>query len=215
MPNEQAQWYVIHTYSGYENKVASNIQRMVETRGLENLIFETKIPTEVLVDTEEDAEEYASYAEGSEEDEEDAVKYDDYVDDEDEDGNAKRPKAKKARKPEEHKLFPSYVLIKMVMNDATWHIVRNIRGVTGFVGPGSKPVPLTEKEVEALGVEVHVKKPQYAVGDSVMVVSGFIAGSIARVEEINEQTGRIKVTANIGGRETVVEMDASEVEPIK
>ena len=103
----------------------------------------------------------------------------------------------------------------MIMNDETWHIVRNIRGVTGFVGPGSKPVPLTEKEVEALGVEVRVRKPSYAVGDSVMVVAGFIAGSVATVNEINEATGRIKITANIGGRETVVEMDANEVEPLK
>ena len=103
----------------------------------------------------------------------------------------------------------------MIMNDETWHIVRNIRGVTGFVGPGSKPVPLTEREVEALGVEVHVRMPAYAVGDSVMVVAGLIAGSIATVEEIDESTGRIKIKANIGGRETAVELDANEVEPLK
>ncbi len=198
MANEQALWYVIHTYSGYENKVAENIQRMVETRGLENLIHETRIPTEIVVDSEEEADDYI----------ESVKSYDDEADE-----TEKKPE--KEKKPVEHKLFPSYVLIKMVMNDATWHIVRNIRGVTGFVGPGSKPVPLTDKEVEALGVEVRVKERAYGVGDSVMVVAGFIAGSIARVEEINETTGRIKITANIGGRETAVELDASEVEPLK
>ena len=198
MANEQALWYVIHTYSGYENKVAENIQRMVETRGLENLIHETRIPTEIVVDSEEEADDYI----------ESVKSYDD-------EAAETEKKPAKEKKPVEHKLFPSYVLIKMVMNDATWHIVRNIRGVTGFVGPGSKPVPLTDKEVEALGVEVRVKERAYGVGDSVMVVAGFIAGSIATVDEINETTGRIKITANIGGRETAVELDASEVEPLK
>ena len=208
MSNEMAQWYVIHTYSGYENKVAANIQKMIEMRGLENLIFETRIPTEVLVESEQDADEYLINA--AFEDETESTE-----DDEDDAGSEKAKKRKKDQKPVEHKLFPSYVLIKMIMNDETWHIVRNIRGVTGFVGPGSKPVPLTEKEVEALGVEVRVRKPSYAVGDSVMVVAGFIAGSVATVNEINEATGRIKITANIGGRETVVEMAANEVEPLK
>lgn len=196
MGNNDALWYVIHTYSGYENKVAENIQRMVETRGLENLIFETRIPTEIVVDSEEEADDYIEASE---------------TDAEDEDGK----KPVKEKKAVEHKLFPSYVLVKMVMNDETWHIVRNIRGCTGFVGPGSRPVPLTDKEVEALGVEVRVRKPAYEVGDSVMVVAGLIAGSIATVEEINEATGRIKISANIGGRVTAVELDANEVEPLK
>ena len=213
MSNEQAAlWYVIHTYSGYENKVAANIERMVETRGLENLIFETRIPTESLVDAEEEADEYRKTDDYVDEDDTDSETEngDDYTEDEE---NA--PKKRKTGKPTEHKLFPSYVLVKMIMNDETWHIVRNIRGVTGFVGPGSKPVPLTDKEVEALGVEVHVRKPAYAVGDSVMVVAGLIAGSIATVEEIDETAGRIKIKANIGGRETAVELDANEVEPLK
>ena len=211
MSNEQAALgYVIHTYSGYENKVAANIERMVETRGLENLIFETRIPTEILVDSEEEADEYRKGDDYVDEDDvSEADKGDDYTDDED------IAKKRKTGKPTEHKLFPSYVLVKMIMNDETWHIVRKIRGVTGFVGPGSKPVPLTEREVEALGVEVHVRKPAYAVGDSVMVVAGLIAGSIATVEEIDESTGRIKIKANIGGRETAVELDANEVEPLK
>ena len=213
MSNEQAAlWYVIHTYSGYENKVAANIERMVETRGLENLIFETRIPTEILVDSEEEADEYRKTDDYVDEDDTDSETEsgDDYTDDEE-----SAPKKRKTGKPTEHKLFPSYFLVKMIINDETWHIVRNIRGVTGFVGPGSKPVPLTDKEVEALGVEVHVRKPAYAVGDSVMVVAGLIAGSIATVEEIDETAGRIKIKANIGGRETAVELDANEVEPLK
>ena len=202
MANEAAAlWYVIHTYSGYENTVAANIERMVETRGLENLIFETRIPTEILVDSEKEADEYLTSENTAEDSEADDTE------------TAGKPE--KEKKLTEHKLFPSYVLVKMIMNDETWHVVRNIRGVTGFVGPGSKPVPLTDREVEALGVEVHVRKPAYEVGDSVMVVAGFIAGSIATVDEINESTGRIKITANIGGRETAVELDASEVEPLK
>lgn len=128
MSNEQAAlWYVIHTYSGYENKVAANIERMVETRGLENLIFETRIPTEILVDSEEEADEYRKGDDYVDEDDaSEADKGDDYTDDED------TAKKRKTGKPTEHKLFPSYVLVKMIMNDETWHIVRNIRGVTGF-----------------------------------------------------------------------------------
>ena len=172
---QSAKWYVVHTYSGYENKVAQNIEKVVENRKLHDTIQQVRVPIEIV--EEKDAK-----------------------------GNVKEA---------ENKLFPSYVLVKMVMTDESWYIVRNTRGVTGFVGPGSKPVPLTDKEVEALGVEIKVRKPAYAVGDSVMVVSGFIAGVIATVNEIDESTGRIKITANIGGRETAVELDANEVEPLK
>ena len=199
MSNEaQALWYVVHTYSGYENKVAENIERLVEYRGLQDLIFETRIPTEIVVDTQEEADEYLDSLE---------VEYDD-------DGN-EIVKAPKEKKPTEHKMFPSYVLVKMVMNDESWHVIRNIRGVTGFVGPGSRPVPLTEEEVAALGVDVRVRESAYNVGDSVIVVSGFLAGSIATVKEIDSASGRIKVAALINGRETNVEMNANEVEPLK
>ena len=200
MTNEaQALWYVVHTYSGYENKVAENIQRLVEYRGLQNLIFETRIPTEIVVDSQEEADDYL-YSMGEPE-------YDD-------DGNEIK-KAPKEKKPTEHKMFPSYVLVKMIMNDESWHVIRNIRGVTGFVGPGSRPVPLTEEEVAALGVDVRVRQAAYDVGDSVIVVSGFLAGSIATVKEIDSASGRIKVAALINGRETNVEMNANEVEPLK
>lgn len=208
MSNEaKALWYVIHTYSGYENKVAANIQRMIETRGLQDLIFETRIPTEIVMAGEPDEDEDEEYEEES------ASLYD--FDDENETESKPKKRVKREKKEQEHKLFPSYVLVKMVMNDETWHVVRNIRGCTGFVGPGSKPVPLTDKEVEALGVEVRVRKLAYAVGDSVMVVAGFLAGALATVKEIHEDTGRIKVDANIDGREAVVELNMSDVEPVK
>ena len=200
MSNEaQALWYVVHTYSGYENKVAENIERLVEYRGLQDLIFETRIPTEIVVDSQEEADDYLYSSQEPE--------YDD-------DGN-EIVKAPKEKKPTEHKMFPSYVLVKMVMNDESWHVIRNIRGVTGFVGPGSRPVPLTEEEVAALGVDVRVRESAYNVGDSVIVVSGFLAGSIATVKEIDSASGRIKVAALTNGRETNVEMNANEVEPLK
>ncbi len=199
MSNEnKGLWYVVHTYSGYENKVAENIERLVSYRGLQDLIFETRIPTEIVVDTQEEADDYLDSLE---------PEYDD-------DGNEIK-KAPKEVKPKEHKMFPSYVLVKMVMNDDTWHVVRNIRGVTGFVGPGSRPVPLTEAEVEALGVDVRIREAAYNVGDSVMVVAGLFAGSVATVKEIDAAANRIKVTALVGGRETVVELGANEVEAIK
>ena len=130
-------WYVIHTYSGYENKVATNIEKIVENRGLQNMIFDVRIPTETVVE-----------------------------------------KTEKEEKEIERKLFPSYVLVKMVMNDESWHIIRNTTGVTGFVGPGSRPVPLTEEEVEALGVEVRVIEIHFSVGDSVRICDGPLSGFI-------------------------------------
>lgn len=222
MSNEsQALWYVVHTYSGYENKVAENINRMVESRNLGDLIFETRIPTEIVVDSKEEADDYIDSLDKEETKDEEDFGEDDYFDeDEDEDGTVRKRRKRKAsakaeKKPTEHKMFPSYVLVKMIMNDESWHVVRNIRGVTGFVGPGSKPVPLTDDEVAALGVDVRIREAEYAVGDSVIVVAGFLAGSIATVREIDESTGRIKVTALINGKETNVDMNASEVEPLK
>ncbi len=198
MSNENnARWFVLHTYSGYENKVAANIAKIVENRGLQNLIFETRIPTELVLESKQE--------------------YDDYVGtpivELDEDGN---PKEKKEPKPELHKLFPSYVLIKMIMNDESWHVVRNIRGVTGFVGPGSKPVPLSDEEVQALGIaEVRVENIKFSVGDSVIVVAGPFAGSVVTVKEIDDENRRVKVLITFGGKESVIEMDAKDVEAVK
>ena len=195
--NETGNWYVLHTYSGYENKVATNIERLVENRGLGHLIFETKIPLEPETDApEEEIEEV-----------EEEVSYDEFDDE-----KPKRPK--KEKKKEELKLFPSYVLIRMIMNDESWTAVRNIRGVTGFVGPESKPVALTEAEMAALGVEAVKPELDFAVGDSVNVVGGPLVGSMVTVLEIDDNTGKIKVQAFFAGREIVAEMDSTDVEPI-
>lgn len=170
-----AHWYVAHTYSGYENKVKTNLEKIVENRGLGDKIFDVRIPveTEIVQDGE-------------------------------------------VSKEVESKIFPSYVLVKMVMTDETWHVVRNITGVTGFVGPGSHPIPLSDDEVAAIGVE----KPaatllSFAVGDSVKIVAGALTGFIGRVEEISEDKKKIKVIASMFGRETPVELDSTSVERIK
>lgn len=170
--NDGLRWYVAHTYSGYENKVKANIEKIVENRGLGDVIQDVVIPVETIVET---------------------------------DGETS--------KEVESKLFPSYVLIKMVMNDATRHIVRNIRGVTGFVGPDSQPVPLTDDEIKTLGVGVHKTfSVDYNVGDTVILVSGSMAGNTAIVKEIDPEAGMVKATMLVGGREAVVEFEASAAE---
>ena len=166
-------WYVVHTYTGYENKVATNIEKIVENRGLENLILAVNIPVEKVIEKSDSGE-----------------------------------------KEIERKLFPSYVLVKMVMNDETWHIIRNTTGVTGFVGPGSRPVPLTEEEVERMGVEVRTIEIKFAVGDSVRITDGPLSGFIGLVEEISDDKTKIKVTASLFGRETKVELNSNQVKPL-
>lgn len=163
-------WYVVHTYSGYENKVAQNIEKIVENRGFESLILSVNVPVEKVVETTE-----------------------------------------KGEKEIERKLFPSYVLVKMVMNDETWHIIRNTTGVTGFVGPGSRPVPLTDEEVERMGVEVRTIEIKFAVGDSVKIIDGPLAGFIGLVDEISDDLKTVKVTASLFGRETKVELNSNQV----
>ena len=170
-----ARWYVAHTYSGYENKVKTNLEKIVENRSLQNKIFDIQIPTVTEIVQEGEAS-----------------------------------------KEVESKVFPSYVLIKMIMTDETWHVVRNITGVTGFVGPGSRPIPLSDDEVAAIGVE----KPAttvltFEVGDSVKIIAGALNGFIGRVEEISEDKKKIKVMASMFGRETPVELESSSVERIK
>lgn len=191
------EWFVLHTYSGYENKVAANIAKIVENRGLQDLIFETRIPTETVVN--------------------DGEVYDDYVEDQlvveyDDDGNEK---PKKGPRTETHKLFPSYVLVKMIMNDDSWHVVRNITGVTGFVGPGSRPVPLSDEEVEALGVDLRPADIKFTVGESVYVIAGPFAGSIVTVKEIDSDKRRIKASILFGGKESTVDIAVKDVEALK
>ncbi|MBQ4054264.1 MAG: transcription termination/antitermination factor NusG [Clostridia bacterium] len=171
----EVRWYVAHTYSGYENKVKTNLEKIIENRGLHHLIHDVRIPVEITVENE------------GEEDE----------------------------KEVESKVFPSYVLVKMLMTDESWHVVRNIRGVTGFVGPGSKPVPLTDEEVAAIGVETRVVELKYAVGDSVKIVAGPLTGFVGVVEEISDDKKKIKVIASMFGRETPVELDSDSVEVIE
>lgn len=163
-------WYVVHTYSGYENKVATNIEKIVENRGLHDLILAVNVPVEKVIETTD-----------------------------------------KGEKEIERKLFPSYVLVKMVMNDETWHIIRNTTGVTGFVGPGSRPVPLTDEEVERMGVEVRTIEIKFSVGDSVRIIDGPLSGFIGIVEEISEDLKTVKVSASLFGRETKVELSSNQV----
>jgi len=168
--SENAQWYVVHTYSGYENKVASNLQKIVENRNLQEVIQDIKIPTEMVTEVKD---------------------------------NIKREV--------ERKIFPSYVLVKMVMNDETWHVVRNTRGATGFVGSGSHPEPLTDKEVESLGVEKHEVQVSFAVGDSVRIVEGPLEGFIGTVDELELEKFRVRVIVSMFGRETPVELEIDQV----
>jgi len=172
--NEKALWYVVHTYSGYENKVASNLQLVVENRGIQDLIQDVRVPTEIVTEIKDEK-----------------------------------------KREVERKIFPGYVLVKMVLTPETWFIVRNIRGCTGFVGPESKPVPLTDEEIIRLGVDgSHVVELPYEVGDSVKIVDGPFEGLIAIVTEINAEKGKVTVTLSMFGRETATEVDIENVVPI-
>ena len=169
--SENAKWYVVHTYSGYENKVKADIEKSIENRNMSDLILDIQVPMEEVVETK--------------------------------DGQKKIVMKKK---------FPSYIIIKMVMTDETWYIVRNTRGVTGFVGPGSKPVPLTEEEAVKMGAETRVVAINYDVGDSVKVMEGPLESFIGIVEEIYMDKKKVKVCVSMFGRETPVELDFDQVE---
>lgn len=168
--SDAAKWYVVHTYSGYENKVAQNIEKAVESRQLHDLIQEIKIPTETVVEIKDNKE-----------------------------------------REVERKLFPSYVIVKMVMTDDSWYVVRNIRGVTGFVGPGSKPVPLTKEEIDKLGVEEKKVEVNYKVGDTVKVIDGAIEGFEGAVIELDVENNKVTVSVSMFGRETPVELELNQV----
>ena len=179
-----SRWYVVHTYSGYENKVAGNIEKVVENRKMHDQILEVKIPTETVVEVKEDK-----------------------------------------TKEVERKLFPGYVMVKMAVemneddqpeiSDEAWLVVRNPRGVTGFVGPESKPTPLTEEEVYRLGVEKRTVEVNYAVGDTVNIVDEIFDGFTGRVEAIDVDNNMVRVTVSaLFGKETMVELELDQVEPI-
>ncbi len=170
---DEAKWYVVHTFSGYENKVATNLETIVENRHLQDWIHEVRVPTETVVETK--------------------------------DGQ---------RREVERKVFPGYVLVKMVMSDESWFVVRNVRGCTGFVGPNGKPVPLTEREVAALGVEKKEIIVNYAVGDTVTIIDGPLENFTGVVEEIDQEKNMVRVTISMFGRETSVELELDQAEQL-
>ena len=173
--SDEAKWYVIHTYSGYENKVASTLQTTVENRGLQDMIPDVKVPTEIVTEIREDG----------------------------------------SSKEVERKLFPGYVFVKMVYTDETWYVVRNIRGCTGFVGPSSKPVPLTEQEVYKMGVESRVVEVAYDVGDQVRIIDGPLEDFVGIVDELDTDKNYVKVTISMFGRETPVELELNQAEKLE
>ena len=172
---DEAKWYVIHTYSGYENKVASTLQTTVENRGLQDMIPDVKVPTEIVTEIKDDG----------------------------------------SSKEVERKLYPGYVFVKMVYTDETWYVVRNIRGCTGFVGPSSKPVPLTENEVFKMGVETRVVEVSYDVGDQVRIIDGPLEDFVGIVDELDTDKNYVKVTISMFGRETPVELELNQAEKLE
>ena len=170
---EHANWYVVHTYSGYENTVKATIEKYVENRHLQDLIHEISIPLETVTEITDNGP-----------------------------------------KDVQRKVFPGYVLVKMVMTDETWHVVRNIRGVTGFLGSGNKAIPLSEDDIASLGVEKREIVVQYQVGDNVRITDGALESFLGVVEEIDLDHGKVRVMVSMFGRETPVELELDQIEPV-
>lgn len=171
--SDRARWYVVHTYSGYENKVKANLEKAIENRNLESLIHDIQVPMEEVI--------------------------------EEKDGKQKVSLKKK---------FPGYVLVKMLMGDEAWYVVRNTRGVTGFVGPGSKPVPLSDEEVESMGVLEMPIDIDLEVGESIRIISGPLRDSVAIIQEIIADKHKVKALVDMFGRETLAELDFNQVEKL-
>ena len=170
----EAKWYVVHTYSGYENKVKANIEKTIENRHLEEEILEVRVPMQDVVEMKNGA-----------------------------------------KKTVQKKMFPGYVLINMVMNDDTWYVVRNTRGVTGFVGPGSKPVPLTEAEMKPLGIKTENVSIDFAEGDTIVVVAGAWKDTVGLVQRIDYGKQTATINVELFGRETPVEISFAEVRKLQ
>ena len=166
----EARWYVVHTYSGYENKVKANIEKTIENRHLEDQILEVRVPLQEVVEMK----------------------------------NGRKQTVQK-------KMFPGYVLINMIMNDDTWYVVRNTRGVTGFVGPGSKPVPLTETEMVNLGVCADNFEVEFKEGDVIRVVSGVWKDTVAPIRGVNQSKQSVTINVELFGRETPVEISFAQI----
>ena len=171
--NPAVKWYVVHTYSGYENKVKANIEKVVENRNLQSEILDIVVPMEELIEIK--------------------------------DGR---------KKAIQRKIFPGYVLVKMEMTDESWYVVRNTRGVTGFVGPGSKPVPLSDEEVKAMGVDELLPIVDYEIGDNVRVATGPLENFIGIVEDINMEKKKVRVLVSMFGRETPVELELVQIQKL-
>ena len=169
--NLEPRWYVVHTYSGYENKVKTDLEKTIKNRELEDFFFDIVVPMEEQIEIK--------------------------------DGK---------RKANLKKVFPGYVLVKMIVTEESWYIVRNTRGVTGFVGSGTDPIPLTNEEIRNMGFETTVINVDYDVNDSVKVVNGPLSGFIGTVQEINKEKNKVKVMVSMFGRETPVELEFSQVE---
>ena len=166
----EAKWYVVHTYSGYENKVKADIEKTIENRKLQDQIFEVLVPLQDVMELKNGAKKQVS-----------------------------------------KKMFPGYVLLNMIMNDATWYVVRNTRGVTGFVGPGSKPVPLTESEMKNLGIKVPEMEIDVEIGDMVKVIAGAWEGTAGTITDINAVKQTVTIEVDIFGRATAVEISFMDV----
>lgn len=171
--NEEPRWYVVHTYSGYENKVKTDLEKTIKNRELEEYFFDIVVPMEEQIEIK--------------------------------DGK---------RKTNLKKVFPGYVLVKMIVTEESWYIVRNTRGVTGFVGSGTDPIPLTTEEIRNMGFETAVINVDYDVNDTVRVVNGPLSSFIGTVQEINKEKNKVKVLVSMFGRETPVELEFSQVEKI-
>ena len=169
----EAKWYVVHTYSGYENKVKANIDKTIENRHLEEQILEVRVPMQEVIELKNGIQ-----------------------------------------KAFQKKMFPGYVLIHMIMNDDTWYVVRNTRGVTGFVGPGSKPVPLTDEEMIPLGIKDNNVVVDFVEGESIRVVSGAWADTVGVIQSLNVQKQSLTINVELFGRETPVEISFADVKKL-
>ena len=171
---DNALWYVVHTYSGYENTVAASIMKGAENRQMQDLIQEVNIPEETVIERTEHGD-----------------------------------------KEVKRKIFPGYVLVKMILTDESWHLVRNSRGCTGFVGSDGKPVPLTEEEILSLGVEHREINVGFELGDTVKIIDGPLEGFLGTVDELDPDGNSVRLIVSMFGRETPIDLELDQVEPVK
>lgn len=162
----ESKWYVVHTYSGYENKVKANLEKIIENRGMEEFFEQIVVPVQDTIEVKNNV-----------------------------------------RKSVQKKIYPGYVLLKMIMTDDTWYVVRNTRGVTSFVGPASKPVPLTDEEIISMGIEIPDFELDLDLGELVRIITGPFEGSVGNVKDINHQKKTVSIALSVFGRETQVEVD--------